>query len=821
MPTSINLFDEPQLNNNQAEKPFVIGKVVTTFFEGADSFYKVLLVKVEKTNTDWTEEEIVVTGNFADIAEETSYRFVGKLVDHPRYGKQFQADNYERASQSSPEGLIKYLASDDFPGIGQKTAQKVVETLGTDLIEKIISDPTTIKKVGLNSKQNQTIVDGLRNNNGAEQVIVGLNGYGFGSALAAAIFKKYHEKALEVIQENPYQLVEDIKNISFKRADQIASKVGIEYNSAGRLRAGLLTTLTRLSIRNGNTYSNSKELINASFEILDTDPQQQIDNQKLAQELKELVKDHKIEVDDGKIYLKYLYDDEWKIAENAKRIIDDKQSSTKDYKTTIHEVENEAKIKYDDSQIAAINAALENQIFILTGGPGTGKTTIINGIVKSFAKVNKLSLDVNKYKDDAFPVLLAAPTGRAAKKMSESTGIPAATIHRLLGLNGNDEEDGNDIDGQLLIIDEMSMVDTELFTKLMKSIPTGMKVILVGDKDQLPSVGPGQVFYDLIRSEVIPKIELNQIHRQGDGSTIIQLAHEIKNGEIPQTLLNKEKDRSFIQCNTSQVVKVIDQVVAKAKERKFTATDIQVLAPMYRGEAGIDRLNNDVQAIMNPPKGEQQKQVEYQNVKYRIGDKVLQLVNAPEDNVFNGDIGKVVGIEINKDQKKYLDKLVVAFDQTEVSYTRNDWNQLTLAYCTSIHKAQGSEFKMVILPIVPQYRRMLERNLLYTAVTRASQKLIMVGDVNSFAECISHVSSNRKTSLRERLDKIFNPKPVSEKPELVDKKVSTDIESEEPKKDAEPDKYILTEAKILSNQIDPMVGMDGVKPNDFMDEKLE
>ncbi|WP_429971858.1 SF1B family DNA helicase RecD2 [Fructilactobacillus sp. Tb1] len=818
----MNLFDEPQLNNNQADKPFVVGKVITTFFEGADSFYKVLLVKVEKTNTDWKEDEIVVTGNFADIADETSYRFVGKLVEHPRYGKQFQADNYERANQTSPEGLIKYLASDDFPGIGQKTAEKVVDTLGMDMIEKILADPTIIKKTGLNAKQSATIVDGLRNNNGAEQVIVGLNSYGFGSALSAAIFKKYREKALEVIQENPYQLVEDIKNISFKRADQIANKVGVEYNSAGRLRSGLLTTLTRLSVSNGNTYSNSKELINASFEILDTDPRQQIDNQKLAQELKELVKDHKVEVDDGKIYLKSLYDDEWKIAENARRIIDDDKTSDKDYSATIHEIENEVGIKYDDSQLTAINAALKNQIFILTGGPGTGKTTIINGIVKSFAKANKLSLDINKYKDDAFPVLLAAPTGRAAKKMSESTGIPACTIHRLLGLNGNNEEDVNDIDGQLLIIDEMSMVDTELFNKLMKAIPSGMKVILVGDKDQLPSVGPGQVFYDLIRSEVIPKIELNQIHRQGDGSTIIQLAHEIKDGEMPKTLLDKEADRSFIQCNTNQVVKVIDQIVAKAKERDFNATDVQVLAPMYRGEAGIDRLNNDVQAIMNPRKDAKQKEVEYRDVKYRIGDKVLQLVNAPENNVFNGDIGKIVGIDINKDNKKYLDKLTIAFDQTEVEYTRNDWNQITLAYCTSIHKAQGSEFKMVILPIVPQYRRMLERNLLYTAVTRASKKLIMVGDVNSFAECISHVSSNRKTSLRARLEKIFN-KGVTVTTETVQESIPK-VDEAETKDGKTPEKtplvdYILTEDSILSNQIDPMIGMNGIKPNDFMDEK--
>ncbi|WP_413628294.1 ATP-dependent RecD-like DNA helicase [Fructilactobacillus vespulae] len=813
----MSLFDNNN-NNGQVnhEQQSVTGRLITIFFEGSDSFYKVLLIKVEKANFDWSEKEIVVTGNFADVAEETSYRFVGKLVEHPRYGQQFQATNYERALQTSAVGLVKYLSGSDFPGIGEKTAQKVVDTLGTDLISQLLEKPELIAKTGLKTKQQQTIIDTLRSNNGTEQVIVGLNSYGFGSNLAAAIFKKYREKSLEVIQENPYQLVEDIKNISFKRADQIAQKVGLEYNSAGRLRAGLLATLNQLSISNGNTYSNSKEVINASFEVLDTDPNQKIDDQKLANELKELVKDRKIEVDHERIYLKNLYDSEWKIAENIKRIYDNQSDKKEDYLTAIHKVEKEIGIEYDESQLKAINTALQNQVFILTGGPGTGKTTIINGIVKTFAKINDLSLDVNKYKNDVFPILLAAPTGRAAKKMGESTGIPASTIHRLLGLNGNDDEEGNgnDIEGQLLIIDEMSMVDTELFEKLVSAVATGMKIILVGDKDQLPSVGPGQVFFDLINSKVVPKIELNQIHRQEDGSTIIELAHDIKNGKLPDTLLEKEPDRSFIQCGNGQVVEVIKQIIAKAKTHGFNATETQVLAPMYRGDAGIDRLNNEVQKIMNPKRDPQQKEVEAQGQKYRIGDKVLQLVNSPEENIFNGDIGKIVGIDINKDQKKYLDKLIVAFDQTEVSYTRNDWNQITLAYCTSIHKSQGSEFKMVILPIISQYRRMLERNLLYTAVTRASDKLIMVGNVSEFAACIKRVSGNRKTSLSERVQSMFNFQTDSVPVET--KAVENDIKEKAP----ENGEFILDENKILKNEIDPMIGMDGIKPSDFIDAKL-
>ncbi|KRN13717.1 exonuclease V subunit alpha [Fructilactobacillus fructivorans] len=817
MSESMDLFQTNEKLNNSAqdEHLYVKGQVQTTFFESSDSFYKVLLVKVNETDLDWHEDEIVITGNFADISDDVTYRFVGKLVDHPKYGKQFQAENYERVGQNSKKGLINYLSGSEFTGIGPKTAEKVVNQLGTSLIEKILENPAVLNSVGLTKKQKDVISQTVHENNGVEQTIVGLNSYGFGSNLASAIFKKYKEQALEVIKTNPYQLVEDISGISFKRADRIANKVGVDYNAKGRLRAGLLTALDSLSIKSGNTYSDTRELMQESTRILETDRTQQIDNKKLGEELYDLAKDQKIVVDEDKIYLKNLYDDELRIAENMKRIEQsgqDKQQSH-DFSKIIQKVEKEVGIEYDESQKKAINEAMINPAFLLTGGPGTGKTTIINGIVRTFAKANDLSLDINDYKEQAYPVLLAAPTGRAAKKMSDSTKIPASTIHRLLGLTGHgDEEAANDLEGGLLIVDEMSMVDTDLFKILSQAIPNGMKVIFVGDKDQLPSVGPGQVFYDLLRSHTIPSVELNQIHRQNDGSTIVELAHDIKNGAMPQTLLVNQRDRSFINCNTQQVESVIKQVVNKAKVKGFSSTDVQVLAPMYRGSAGIDRLNVEIQNIMNPPTSEAQKEVDYRGTKYRIGDKVLQLVNVPENNIFNGDIGKVVGIEINKENKHYLDKLTIAFDQNEVTYTRNDWNQLTLAYCTSIHKAQGSEFKMVILPIVPQYRRMLKRNLLYTAVTRASKMLIMLGDPNSFEECIENESVNRKTTLKQRLQYVINEEY---QPKVIGARKETPTNS----KDSNPADFILSEEKILGNDIDPMIGMQGITPQNFNNDK--
>ncbi len=824
----MNLFDDQNKTDQQSN--FVVGNVSAIFFTSPDSFYKVLLVKISETSLDWHEDEIVVIGNFAEISEETTYRFVGKKVSHPKYGTQFQADNYENETPTSKTGIISYLSGDDFPGLGKKTAERIVDLLGLQAIDKIIGDPECLAPLNLKPKVREVLIENLTANNGMDQIVIGLNSYGFGSQLTAKIFEKYRGETLDVLKENPYQLVEDIVGINFKRADRVANQIGIKNDDPKRVRAALLQTIEDLSMQDGDVYTTAKPLMQTALQLLEDSRQTEINPQLLAEQLVSLAKEQKVVGDHDRIYLKQLYDAEWQIAEHLNRLLKDEALEPLEdsqIEKQLRIVGKQLGITYDDSQKGALTAAINSRVFLLTGGPGTGKTTIINGLVNLYGRVHNLSLDINEYKDKPFPVLLAAPTGRAAKRMSETTGLPASTIHRLLGLTGreqNPDVETNELEGGLLIVDEMSMVDEFLFQSLLKAIPSRMQVVLVGDKDQLPSVGPGQVFHDLLASGEINKIELTTIYRQGDGSSIIPLAHSIKEGKLPSDFTVNQADRSFIPCGAGQIDSVISQIVSKAKVKGFDTSDIQVLAPMYRGVAGIDRLNETIQEIMNPHKNSQQKEVEFRGQKFRIGDKVLHLVNSPENNVFNGDIGIIVGIDLASDKanESKSDQITIAFDQTEVTYGRNDWIRITLAYCTSIHKSQGSEFKMVILPMVPQYARMLQRNLLYTAVTRAEKMLILLGDTDSFRRCVENQSVNRKTTLKERLQSVIDDQP-KESVETEKKGEMEETPSENISEASADTKVVhdtrLSEEMILSGKIDPMIGMNGISPQEFMPKR--
>ncbi|HCM89271.1 MULTISPECIES: ATP-dependent RecD-like DNA helicase [Vagococcus] len=829
-------------NEEEIEKNYIVGQVVTTFFENATNFYKVLLVNVKETNSSYTAQEIVVTGTFGQIQEDELYRFYGDIVNHPRYGEQLKVDSYQQDKPTSLSGLINYLSSDKFPGIGKKTAESIIDLLGEDAIDKIIEDPEYLLEIkGLNDKKRKMIVETLKANYGMEQIIVGLNQYGFGNQLAFSIYQFYKEETLKMINENPYQLVEDIEGVGFKKADALAERIGIKADSPQRIRAAIVHELFQSCLNTGNTYMEAKQLLEVALMTLESSRPFEINPASIADEIIHLSEEGIIIQEGTKLYEKSLYFSEVGITTSIKRLLKRKKEISypqKEINNQIKVIEKLFDISYGESQTQAIKEAITSPFFILTGGPGTGKTTVVNGIVTLFAELNGLSLDPNDYTQEVFPILLAAPTGRAAKRMNEMTGLSASTIHRLLGLTGREKEvldEAKDLEGGLLIVDEMSMVDTWLANTLLKSIPNNMQVIFVGDKDQLPSVGPGQVLTDLLAVKEIPKRELTDIYRQEDGSTIISLAHSIKTGKMPQDLIKNQKDRSFIPCSVNQMESVVKQVVLRAKDKGFTSQEMQVLAPMYRGKAGIDRLNQLMQEILNDNEDGTRKEVKWLDKVYRIGDKVLHLVNSPEFNVFNGDMGEITGITYGKDTDDKIDEMVLLFDETEVTYKRQEWNKFTLAYACSIHKSQGSEFKMVVLPLVKQYGRMLQRKLIYTAVTRSKDFLILLGEVEAFQLAIESEMIPRQTTLKERLVegkeqleeqenqlKIYEEEKTEEvKKELANEEKNTVKEEtltlfEEVKEDEKIIDFKLTFELVNSNQVDPMIGMKDVTPYDYM-----
>lgn len=741
-------------------RTFIKGACLGVIFHNEETLYTVVRIRVEETNEAAVEEEVVVTGYFPRLNEGDVYVFYGQFRQHPRFGRQYAAEQFRKQLPNTKEGVIHYLSSGLFKGIGKKTATAIVEALGENAIAVILRDPEALLRVPKLTKQKaKQLYETLCAHEGLEQTMIALTQLGFGPQLAMKIYQAYGEETMDIIHENPYQLVEDIEGIGFGRADDLGRQLGISGSHPARLRAACLFVLEQVCLQEGHVYMKEEELVSRIGELLGGNPNGAVDGQAIGQTLLMLSEEGKLIVEQGRYYLPSLYFAEKGIAANIRRLLGQTPPSASfpesEFLLALGALEERLGMQYAPQQKEAIQRALSSPLFILTGGPGTGKTTVIKGIVELFASLNGVSLDPAHYKSgEPFPVLLAAPTGRAAKRMSEATGLPSATIHRLLGWNGAEgfsHDEHEPIAGKLLVVDEVSMVDTWLANQLLKAVPDGMQVIFVGDEDQLPSVGPGQVLKDLLESGVIPSVRLTEVYRQAEGSSIIGLAHAMKRGVVPADLTAPKADRSFIRCRAGQVADVVRQIADNARNKGFSVKDIQVLAPMYRGPAGIDQLNKVLQGLFNPP-ADGKRELSIGDVVYRVGDKVLQLVNQPEDNVFNGDIGEVVAIFYAKENTEKQDLLVVSFDGIEVTYTRQDLAQITHAYCCSVHKAQGSEFPIVILPVVKSYYRMLKRNLLYTAVTRSKQFLILCGEEEAFRFGVAQRGDGaRQTALAEKL----------------------------------------------------------------------
>ncbi|EGA89142.1 exodeoxyribonuclease V-like protein [Planococcus donghaensis MPA1U2] len=801
-----------QIDLFQEEKQFVLGRPVVSIFHNPQNLFSIAKVKIQETNTPYTEKEIIVSGYFPMLTLEEQYRFTGVVKNHPRYGVQFQVETFTKEVPETEQGIIHYLSSDMFNGIGRKTAETIVKKLGKDAIKKILEDPDSLDKVPrLSDDKKDTIRATLQMNLGLERVMIQLNDWGFGPQIGMRIYQAYREETIDILTKNPFQLIEEIEGIGFQRADELGMKLGITGSHPDRIKASILHILNQASLSDGHVYVDAKTLIPMVKEMLEARQQAEIPVEAISKAAIELNEEGKVAGEETRLYLPSLYYSEVGIATKLETLLLEQESRAKfpssEVRKALGEAEERLGVNYAETQIDAIESSINSSVMILTGGPGTGKTTVVRGLVEIYAELHGLSLDPKEYakKQEPFPIILAAPTGRAAKRLSESTELPAMTIHRLLGFNGQekDEETEKEIEGKLIIIDEMSMVDTWLAHQLLKAVPEDAQLIFVGDQDQLPPVGPGQVLRDLLESKRIPTVELTDIYRQSSGSSIIELAHQMKNGQLPEDITAKTSDRSFIKAGADQIPMVVEKVVKSALSKGHSIRDIQVLAPMYKGPAGIDALNRLIQEMVNPNPDGKRKELVFGDITYRIGDKILQLVNQPESNVFNGDMGEVVAIMKAKETVEKQDMLVASFDGIEVTYERSDLNQLTLAYCCSIHKSQGSEFPTVIMPIVRGYMKMLRRNLLYTGITRSKDFLVLCGDPGAFRYGVERTDdTQRMTTLQNRLA------VTTEEP-----KTEQQTKQQEETKQSGPVSLTTENA----HSIHPMIGMEGITPQKFME----
>ena len=696
-------------------------------YQNQENGWSVMKVKVKGY-----DNLVTLTGSLLDVPVGSVLLVDGDWRVDPKYGQQFVAQSWTEVMPATLYGIEKYLGSGLVKGIGPAYAKAIVSRFGLETIDVIENEIERLLEVPrLGKKRMEKIRESWEKQKDIKEVMVFLQGHGVSTAFAAKIYRKYEKDSIAKVKENPYQLADDIWGIGFKTADSIASKMGYEKNDPRRCRSGILYTLNELA-EEGHVYAEPEQLVEAAVKLLEAE------ETPVRQALATMTEAKDVIADSDVIYLPPFYHAENGSAKRLQSLLSSTSLFSSDVAAEPEAVygSKSGGIVYDEVQQAAIQKALDSKVMVLTGGPGTGKTTTTQGIIAAFKACH-------------MSILLAAPTGRAAKRMTEATGMEAKTIHRLLEYNpmdGYKRNDENPLEGDALIVDECSMIDILLFYNLMKAIPSNMRLILVGDIDQLPSVGAGNVLRDIIDSRQIPVVRLTRIFRQAQSSRIVMNAHAINAGQFPNIKNGLDTDFFFInQEDADEMVKLIIGLVRDRLPKKYgyPPKEIQVLTPMQRGTVGAGNLNIELQNALNPT-GSSLARGGY---IFRQGDKVMQIRNNYDKNVFNGDIGYITAVDTNERT------LTVTFDSRLVEYDITELDEIVLAYAITIHKSQGSEFPVVVMPVTMKHFVMLQRNLIYTGITRAKKICVLVGTTKALAYAVRNQTvSKRNTKLKERLN---------------------------------------------------------------------
>lgn len=710
------------------------GKLSKIIFHNNQNGYTVGLLKVKESDIDdLVNKTVTFTGSLPDLNEIDTYIMTGSLTNHEKYGSQFQVKSINRIMPQETDAMIDILSSNLFKGIGKKTAEKLVSVFKEKTFDVILNDTSNLLLIpGISEKQAKTLKESLKQYQGSYEDILMLNKLGFSTSESMKIYHYYKDRINEVLDGNLYNIYYDIDEISFPRVDSIFV-AKYQKDSPNRVAGAIVYIIKTLSMTYGHTYFSKEEVNSYLFRVLKVEVSEKV----VEDAYNSLLVDERIVIKDDRLYLWEMYEAETLIARRLRLLAHEDKIKYKNLDTKIKEIETHYGIVYTDEQLDAIKLAITRKVAIITGGPGTGKTTILKGILdlyKVLSSSDKIRLNEQ--------IALLAPTGRASKRMSEVTNFEASTIHRFLKWNKDTNRfqinEYNKSSVSFVIIDEASMIDTMLLANLLKGLKSSCHIVFVGDANQLPSVAAGDVLNDMIESKELPVYALKNWHRQGSDSKIIPFAHRINEGILDRELLNSGSDLEFISCKDNEIIKVIGNIC-----KNYNSYDLQVLAPIYKNRNGIYAINDHLQKLWNP-KSPSKKEIEGNEGIYREKDKVIQLANMKDESVFNGDIGIIDRIKLLGNKELYID-----YDGNLVKYTKSMLQNFTLGYAISIHKSQGSEFDTVLIPFTFDYRKMLYRKLIYTGVTRCKKKLILVGDINALEQAIkNNQEQKRRTSLK-------------------------------------------------------------------------